>query len=65
MNPNTKEDEVQGEGSFKAAQARYTAASQIKLKALKRWLRKLETFNGTIKIWRFRYENLEPGENTR
>lgn len=35
-----EEKELQNEGGFKAAEARYTAASQIKLKALKRWLKK-------------------------
>jgi hypothetical protein len=32
------EDGLQKEGTFKAAEARYTAADQIKLKKLKRWL---------------------------
>lgn len=31
---------LQPEGSFKAAEARYTAADQISIKDLKRWLRK-------------------------
>jgi hypothetical protein len=35
-----EEKELQNEGSFKAAEARYTAANQIELKALKRWLKK-------------------------
>jgi len=35
-----EEKELQNEGSFKAAEARYTNASQIKLNALKRWLKK-------------------------
>ena len=35
-----EEKELQNEGRFKAAEARYTAASQIDLKALKRWLKK-------------------------
>ncbi len=35
-----EEKELQNEGSFKAAEARYTDASQIKLMALKRWLKK-------------------------
>ncbi|MDZ7267611.1 MAG: DUF1801 domain-containing protein [candidate division KSB1 bacterium] len=35
-----EEKELQNEGSFKAAEARYTAASQIDLKALERWLKK-------------------------
>ncbi|MDZ7342999.1 MAG: DUF1801 domain-containing protein [candidate division KSB1 bacterium] len=35
-----EEKELQNEGSFKAAEARYTAASQIELEALERWLKK-------------------------
>lgn len=35
-----EEKALQNEGSFKAAEARYTAANQIALKALKRWLKK-------------------------
>lgn len=35
-----EEKKLQNEGSFKAAEARYTAASQIDPKALKRWLKK-------------------------
>lgn len=35
-----EEKELQNEGSFKAAEARYTAANQIEIKALKRWLKK-------------------------
>lgn len=35
-----QEDELQPEGSFKAAEARYTAANQIKKTILKRWLTK-------------------------
>ncbi|MDZ7363411.1 MAG: DUF1801 domain-containing protein [candidate division KSB1 bacterium] len=35
-----EEKELQNEGSFKAAEARYTAASQIDLEALERWLKK-------------------------
>ena len=35
-----EEKELQNEGSFKAAEARYTDARQIKLNALKRWLKK-------------------------
>jgi hypothetical protein len=34
------EPELKAEGSFKAAEARYTAASQINLIALQRWLGK-------------------------
>lgn len=35
-----EEKELHNEGSFKAAEARYTDASQIELTALKRWLKK-------------------------
>ena len=35
-----KEENLQNEGSFKAAEIRYTEASQIKIKDLKRWLKK-------------------------
>lgn len=35
-----EEDGLQNEGSFKAAEMRYTAAEQINLKDLKRWLKK-------------------------
>jgi hypothetical protein len=34
------EQDLQSEGSFKAAEARYTAAGQVKKAALKRWLAK-------------------------
>jgi hypothetical protein len=34
------EDKLQNEGSFKAAEIRYTSANQIKLKDLTRWLKK-------------------------
>lgn len=34
------EDELKPEGTFKAAEARYTAADQVDVKALKRWLSK-------------------------
>ena len=34
------EEGLQNEGSFKAAEARYTAAEQIMIKDLKRWLKK-------------------------
>lgn len=36
------EEALQKEGSFKAAEIRYTAAEQIDTKALKRWLSKAE-----------------------
>lgn len=35
-----EEDELRNEGSFKAAEARYTAADQVNTKTLKRWLTK-------------------------
>jgi hypothetical protein len=35
-----EEETLQKEGSFKAAEMRYTAASQINKKDLKRWLNK-------------------------
>jgi hypothetical protein len=34
------EDDLKKEGSFKAAEARYTAADQVNTKKLKRWLTK-------------------------
>lgn len=34
------EEGLQKEGTFKAAEARYTAASQVKMTDLKRWLKK-------------------------
>jgi hypothetical protein len=35
-----EEESLQNEGSFKAAEARYTNTAQINLKDLKRWLKK-------------------------
>ncbi|HMQ70419.1 MAG TPA: DUF1801 domain-containing protein [Ignavibacteria bacterium] len=35
-----EEDKLQDEGSFKAAEIRYTSAAQINKKDLKRWLKK-------------------------
>ncbi len=35
-----EEESLQNEGSFKAAEARYTNTTQINLKDLKRWLKK-------------------------
>lgn len=35
-----EEEGLQNEGSFKAAEVRYTSAGQINVKDLKRWLRK-------------------------
>src|ERR1041385_1548632 len=37
------EDELQKEGSFKAAEKRYVSAEEINQKDLKRWLKKAET----------------------
>ncbi len=34
------EDDLKPEGKFKAAEARFTAAEQVDVKALKRWLKK-------------------------
>lgn len=34
------EPDLQKEGSFKAAEARYTSAEQVNIKELKRWLKK-------------------------
>lgn len=36
------EEGLQNEGSFKAAEARYTSASEVNLEDLKRWLEKSE-----------------------
>lgn len=35
-----EEEGLQNEGTFKAAEARYTAADQVNVKDLKRWLKK-------------------------
>jgi hypothetical protein len=43
------EPELAPEGSFKAAEARYTAAEQINIKDLKRWLTKAETIQWDYK----------------
>jgi hypothetical protein len=40
---------LQSEGSFKAADARYTEVSQINLKDLKRWLKKTKTIQWDYK----------------
>jgi hypothetical protein len=37
-----EEDGLQKEGTFKAAETRYTATEQVNLKDLKRWLKKSE-----------------------
>lgn len=36
------EEGLQNEGSFKAAEARYTSASEVNLEDLKRWIKKSE-----------------------
>lgn len=44
-----KEDGLEPEGSFKAAEARYTKADQIKKTALRRWLKKARTIQWDYK----------------
>jgi len=44
-----EEEGLQGEGSFKAAEIRYTAADGINLKDLKRWLKKSKTIQWDYK----------------
>lgn len=44
-----EEDTLQNEGSFKAAEMRYTAAEQVKVKDLKRWLKKAEAIQWDYK----------------
>jgi hypothetical protein len=44
-----EEEGLQSEGSFKAAEMRYTAADQINLKDLKRWLKKSKTIQWDYK----------------
>ena len=44
-----EESGLQPEGSFKAAEARYTTAEQINLKDLKRWLKKSKTIQWDYK----------------
>jgi hypothetical protein len=44
-----EEEGLQNEGSFKAAEMRYTAADQINLKDLKRWLKKSKTIQWDYK----------------
>ena len=43
------EEGLKAEGSFKAAEARYTAANQVDRQSLKCWLERVETFSGTTK----------------
>lgn len=44
-----EEDGLAPEGSFKAAEARYTSATQVKPKDLKRWLKKSKTIQWDYK----------------
>ena len=44
-----EEDGLAPEGSFKAAEARYTEADQVKTKDLKRWLKKSKTIQWDYK----------------
>lgn len=43
------EEALQTEGSFKAAEIRYTSADQIKVKDLRRWLKKSKTIQWDYK----------------
>lgn len=43
------EENLQVEGSFKAAEARYTDADQVNIEDLKRWLKKSETIQWDYK----------------
>ena len=44
-----QEEGLQAEGSFKAAEARYTSADQVKKQALKRWLTKAKVIQWDYK----------------
>lgn len=44
-----EEEALQNEGSFKAAEMRYTEAKQVNSKDLKRWLKKAETIQWDYK----------------
>ncbi len=44
-----KEEGLHVEGSFKAAEARYTSVKEVKLKDLKRWLKKSKTIQWDYK----------------
>jgi len=44
-----EEPGLQNEGSFKAAEARYTSAEQVNIKVLKRWLKKAKTIQWDYK----------------
>lgn len=44
-----EEDELQNEGSFKAAEKRYTSVGEVKLKDLKRWLKKSKSIQWDYK----------------
>ncbi len=43
------EKDLKPEGSFKAAEARYTAVDQVDVESLKRWLKKSETIQWDYK----------------
>jgi len=44
-----EEKNLENEGSFKAAEARYTSSEQINTKELKRWLKKAQTIQWDYK----------------
>jgi len=44
-----EEEDLRAEGKFKAAEARYTDASQVNIKDLKRWLQKSKTIQWDYK----------------
>lgn len=44
-----EEDQLKNEGSFKAAEIRYTSLKEIKLRDLKRWIKKAETIQWDYK----------------
>lgn len=44
-----EEEGLKAEGTFKAAEARYTSVDQVNLKDLKRWLKKSETIQWDYK----------------
>ncbi len=54
-----EEDKLQPEGKFKAAEARYTAADQVNVKDLKRWLTKAREIQWDYKNLVRRKGNLE------
>ncbi len=44
-----EEEELQPEGSFKAAERRYTSAEEVNTRTLKRWLKKAESIQWDYK----------------